>query len=457
MNETSKYSKIIERLSKLFHKIFEPSHIFYTITFFIVVVVISLLSFIANPIIGNVLLFIASTFSLAFIFLMISGVVPKMKLFLFSPDKKFGRKKILSLIIAFGISVVIIALYFIFTSLPEFPIQFLRWDYILPYFFVGIYFGWNIIQIFFIKAGFEQYSIKADNWILKDKDDFKRNQFLSSIFLILALAVPVLIQIGTYFGFIDYFEANVGDPFDPFLWFNGWNIAMFAVIVITSWRLITIFIKSKRNETPNVFSSIFYILIWIIIWYRSFSFINSFRSVAQVGGIDIFRILMDVLLMIFTAIMVLKGLGTKVTRFRILNENNLAFLLFAFTILYIEGQIVMITGAGALTGSYTDRNQISLLNNFLILVVSICFYWWYSEYTLERKGLILRKAFKPEEVIVVVRDFKQYLINSGALDSGKINEREFQNFLRKKKLNIEEKRVSENNALDNLTNNKTDI
>jgi len=457
MNETSKFSKITERLSKLFHKIFEPSHIFYTISFFIVVIVISLLSFIANPIIGNVLLFIASTFSLAFIFLLISGVVPNMKSFLFSPDKKFDRKKILSLIIAFGISIVIIALYFIFTSLPEFPIQFLRWDYILPYFFVGIYFGWNIIQIFFIKTGFEQYSIKADNWILKDKEDFKRNQFLSSIFLILALAVPVLIQIGTYFGFRDYFQADPGNLFDPLLWFNGWNIAMFAVIVITSWRLITIFIKSKRNETPNVFSSIFYILIWIIIWYRSFSFINSFRSVALAGGIDIFRILMDVLLMIFTAIMVLKGLGTKVTRFRIINENNLAFLLFAFTILYIEGQIVMVTGAGALSGSYTDRNQISMLNNFLILVVSISFYWWYSEYTLERKGLILRKAFKPEEVIVVVRDFKQYLINSGALSSEKITEREFQNFLRKEKLNIEEKRVSENNTLEDPTNKKTDI
>ena len=113
----------------------------------------------------------------------------------------------------------------------------------------------------------------------------------------------------------------------------------------------------------------------------------------------------------------------------------------------------MITGAGALTGSFTDRNQISMLNNFLILVVTISFYWWYSEYTLERKGLILRKAFKPEEVIVVVRDFKQYLINSGALGSEKISEMEFQNFLRNKKLNVEEKRVSENNKLDDATNN----
>jgi hypothetical protein len=97
----------------------------------------------------------------------------------------------------------------------------------------------------------------------------------------------------------------------------------------------------------------------------------------------------------------------------------------------------MRTGAGALIGSYTDRYQISMLNNFLILVVTISFYWWYSEYTLERKGLILRKAFKPEEVIVVVKDFKEYLINSGALSANKISDDEFQNFLIKNKLNID--------------------
>ena len=437
MNETNKFSKITDKFSKLFHKIFDPSHIFYTIIFFIVVIIISSLSFIANPIIGNVLLFIASTFSLTFIFLTIFGIIPKMKSFIFSPEKKFDRKKILSLIIAFAISTVIIALYFILTSLPEFPIQFLRWNYVLPYLFVGIYFGWNVIQIFFIRVGFEQYSVKVDNWVLKDKEDFKQNQFLSSIFLILALAVPVLIQIGTCFGFINYFEADPDNLFDPLLWFNGWNIAMFVVIAIISWRLITIYIKSQKNKTPNVFSSIFFILIWIIIWYRSFSFINSFRSVAEAGGIDFFRILMDIFLMIFTTIMVLKGLGSKVTTSKILNENNLAFILFAFTILYIEGQIVMITGAGALVGSYTDRYQISMLNNFLILVVTISFYWWYSEYTLQRKNLILRKTFKPEEVIVVVRDFKEYLINSGALSANKISNNEFQNFLIKNKLDID--------------------
>jgi len=235
----------------------------------------------------------------------------------------------------------------------------------------------------------------------------------------------------------------------PLLWFNGWNIAMFAIIVIISWRLITIYFKSLRNETPNVFSSIFYILIWIIIWYRSFSFINSFRSVAQAGGIDFFRILMDILLMIFTTIMVLKGLGAKVTKFKILNENNLAFILFAFTILYIEGQIVMITGAGSLIGSYTDRYQISMLNNFLILIVTISFYWWYSEYTLQRKSLILRKAFKPEEVIVVVRDFKDYLINTGALASNRISDNEFQNFLERNKLDIKESDKPESEKVDN--------
>ena len=98
----------------------------------------------------------------------------------------------------------------------------------------------------------------------------------------------------------------------------------------------------------------------------------------------------------------------------------------------------MITGAGSITGSYTSRSQINLVNNFLILLVTIIFYWWYSEYILERKGLIFKKNFKQQEVITIVKDFKDYLENSGALDSNKITDWEFNNFLQRKKLKIKD-------------------
>jgi len=179
---------------------------------------------------------------------------------------------------------------------------------------------------------------------------------------------------------------------------------------------------------------VFFILIWLIIWYRSFSFINSFRSVTEAVGIDVFRAFIDVLLMIFTAVLVIRSLGNRTFKLRIFNPNNLAFFLFAFTLIYIEGQIVMITGAGSISSTYTDLKQVNLANNFVILLITIVFYWFFSEYILEKKGLMVKKLFKQEEVIHIVSDFKSYLINSGALDSTKISDWEFKNYLKDKKL-----------------------
>ncbi|MHA1479743.1 MAG: hypothetical protein ACTSPU_16245, partial [Promethearchaeota archaeon] len=218
------------------------------------------------------------------------------------------------------------------------------------------------------------------------------------------------------------------------LWFNIWNIVMYLVILLISYRLVFLFIKSMKNDTFNIFSSVFFILIWLIIWYRSFSFINSFRSVTEAVGIDVFRAFIDVLLMIFTAVLVIRSLGNRTFKLRIFNLNNLAFFLFAFTLIYIEGQIVMITGAGSISSTYTDLKQVNLANNFVILLITIVFYWFFSKYILEKKGLMVKKLFKQEEVIHIVSDFKSYLINSGALDSTKITDWEFKNYLKDKKL-----------------------
>jgi hypothetical protein len=355
-----------------------------------------------------------------------------------------------------------VLLYFLFghseqikqISTIEFII-FIGWDYILPGFYIIVYFGWNIAQIFFLKTEFEAIAFKADERVISDSNA-NRNKYLSMIFLILAISIPILTQVGTYFAFIPFFEPQ--NPSDSsLLWFNGWNIAMYAVIILISYRLVFLYIKSVKNDTHNIFSSIFFVLVWLIIWYRSFSFINSFRSVSGAVGIDAFRALIDILLMIFTAILVIRGLGSRTFKFRIFNPNNLAFFLFAFTLIYIEGQIVMITGAGSIPGTYTNRSQVNLVNNFGVLLITIIFYWFYSEYTLKKNGLILKQMFNQKEVIEIVTDFKAHLINSGALDSEKINDWEFQNFLKNKKLIVEEERVSENTTHDDPTNNQTDI
>jgi len=427
--------KIQELLDKYFYRIFNESHLFYTIIFFVSSILIALLSLIPGW--GNIILFLATTISLAFIFLIFFGLIHKLDNFLFSTEKKFDRNKIFGFLIAFGISFVIILVYFVLGNSTQLPIQFLGWDLILPTIFIIIYFGWNLIQIFFLKVGFEDLSVKINNRILVKSELFERKEYLSIIFLILGLAAPILMQIGTLYGFWSSFAPeNQGDPLDPLYWYIGWNIIMFIIIGVTSWRLIALFLKSKKNETPNVFSSMFYILIWVIIWYRAFSFTNALRGATQTTGTDILLSFIDILLMVATAILVLKGLGDKVYTSRIFNTNNMPFFLFAFTFLYIEGQILMITGAGSLPGIFTDRNQINLISNFLMLIVTVFFFLWYSEYSLERKGLIIRKHYNQEEVITILTDFKEYLENNEALDTNKIGDKEVQDFLQMKKLEI---------------------
>ena len=429
-------SKIGANLDKVFHKIFNPSHIAYTIFFFIEVLILILFFFLGSTALGNIGLYLATTFSFSFIILMFLGVNSKFDRFLFT--KSLDQHKTLIFIGSLCLSALIILLYFLFGTSTQIPIQFLGWDYILPGFYIVIYFGWNMAQIFFLKTSFENIADRVNTKILPSRES-KKNKIFSVVFLILALLIPVFTQFGTYFAFTSFFEPQPPDySLEPLWWFNGWNIAMYIVILIIAYRLVFLYIKSMKNDTFNIFSSVFFILIWLIVWYRSFSFINSFRSVAEAVGIDAFRAVIDVLLMILTAILVIRGLGNRTFRYRLLNPNNLAFFLFAFTLIYIEGQIVMITGAGSISGTYTSRSQVNLTNNFIVLLITIVFYWYYSEYVLEKKGLIVKNVFKQVEVIQIVTDFKQYLINSGALNSNKINDWEFRNYLKNKKLIDEE-------------------
>jgi hypothetical protein len=420
-----------DKLDKYFHKIFNPSHIAYTIFFFIEVLILIVIFFLGSTILGDIGLFLATMFSLSFIIMMFLGTYSKLETYLFS--KSLDQHKTLIFVGSLGFSFIIVGMYFLFGNSPQIPIQFLGWDYILPGFYIIVYFGWNMAQIFFLKTSFESISNKANSKILPNRKS-KRNKTFSVVFLILAVILPILTQLGTYFAFIPFFEPQSPDySLIPLFWFNGWNIIMYIVILLISYRLVFLFIKSMKNDTFNIFSSVFFILIWLIIWYRSFSFINSFRSVTDLG-IDAFRAFIDILLMIFTAILVIRSLGNRTFKFKIFNPNNLAFFLFAFTLIYIEGQFVMITGAGSISGTYTNLIQVNLANNLIVLLITIVFYWFYSKYALEKKGLIVKKLFKQEEVIQLVSDFKSYLINSGALDSTKISDWEFKNYLKDKKL-----------------------
>lgn len=364
---------------------------------------------------------------------MFEGLIPQLERYLFSPEKKFDLRKLICFLINYFIAFALILPYFL---IDQKTIQFLAWDVALPVIFLVVYFGWSLIQIFYLRIWFEDVSNKVDNKISDKHGTSKTKELIDLILLIVALFIPVLLQLATFFGFLDEFSSAPGDSL---IWYAGCNIIILVIIIITSWRLITLFYRSRKIGSSNSYSSMFYILIWLILWFRTFSFLNALRGAIQASAEgQVIARLIDILLMIITALLVLKSLGDKVYDSLIFKANNMPFFLFAFTILYIEGQIIMITGAGALSGVFADTNQINLINNFLIILITVIFYWWYSENSLERKGYIVKKRFYPEDVVLIVNDFKDFLETRGALDSNKINETEVQNFLDSKNVRIQE-------------------
>ncbi|MGV9203451.1 MAG: hypothetical protein ACOC44_05445 [Promethearchaeia archaeon] len=435
--ENKYIAKLKEIIDENFHKIFNESHLLYTLIFFLSALIISLISLLEVGNIGNIVLFLATTISLTFLFLMVFSRIPQLEDYFFSTEKRFDRHKLYMFLLCLAPSLVIMILYFALGASADLPVEFLGWDLLLPPILIIIYFGWNIIQILFIKTGFEEISLSVNNKVMPSDIDRQKQITVMIVLLVIALIIPILMQIGSLYGLWDIFAPEEGeDPQDPFYWFMAWNVGMFIIIAITSIWLILLSIKSKRNETPNIFSPMFYILIWIIIWYRSFNFIRTFSSEIEAGGTDIFSAVGDILLLVFTAIMVLRSLGGKISTSTFISENNLPFLLYAFTLLYIEGQIILLTGAGQLTGVFSDTNQIKMVTNFLVLLVTLFFYLWYSKYILERKNLIMRSHYTREEVIFVLGRYTGYLDQRNVLQSEKMDNGIFQTFLANEKLKL---------------------
>ena len=226
---------------------------------------------------------------------MFESLIPQLDKYFFSPEKKFDLRKLILFLVNFFISFIIVLIYFLNATSTQMQIQFLGWDVLLPGLFIIVYFGWNIIQIFFLKRGFEDISDKVNDKISIKYGISKKKEIIHLFFLILALIIPILIQLGTFFGFLPEF-APEGDR----VLFIGCNIVILLILIITSWRLITLYQRSRKNNSTNTFSSIFYILIWIILWFRSFSFFNSFLNITQAStDPDIISSLIDILLLVF--------------------------------------------------------------------------------------------------------------------------------------------------------------
>jgi hypothetical protein len=145
--------------------------------------------------------------------------------------------------------------------------------------------------------------------------------------------------------------------------------------------------------------------------------------------VDISTRLIDIILMIVTTVIVLRSVGGKISDSVVFNKNNTPFFLYAFMTLYFVGQIVLVTGAGSIPAIFSNSNQISLINSFLIIMISVVFYWFYSESILDKKGLIIKRHFFVEDVVLIIKDFQQTLEEKDALSPNKFGDADLDNFL----------------------------
>lgn len=413
--ETSeKLDKNIRKiLHDQFHGILDEEKVIYTIVFFLGAIIISLFSLFGNTQTWPLTATEATTtiFFLGFLILMILAMIPLFKKHMFGPIKEW-RKKLIIMGISFGIAAVLTYLFMDATG-STFPIYFLRHSVLLPVIFIIVFIGWNVIQIHFIKEGLEQVSMNTElKYFQKAKNQTKR-VYYSKIFLVIALATPFILHIITSAIFNIEFK-DVGDPavYNTFL---AWAILMGILLFTTDYWQLSLYRKSMENQTPNIFSSMFFILLQIIFWFRSFGFINSFRSATKTGS-DIFIIIGNVFLLAFTSIMVLRGLAERVKKSRLLSEDSMPFLVYAFTILYVAGQVAMI-----LNGLQT-RDQVNIMNNALTLVASLVYYFWYSNYILQRKGYVQRNLLTLPEVSAMVDDLMTTIVQENPGVKSDLNE-----------------------------------
>lgn len=406
--ETSeKLDKNIRKiLHDQFHGILDEEKVMYTIVFFIGACIISLFSLFGNAQTWPLTATEATTliFFIGFLILMILAMIPSVKKYMFGPIKEW-RLKLLIMGISFGIAAVLTYLFMDATG-STFPIYFLRHSVLLPVIFIIVFIGWNVIQIHFIKEGLEQVSMNTELKYFEKAKDQRKKIYYSRVFLILGLVSPFILHIITSVIFNIEFKA-IGDTtiYNTFL---AWAILMGLLYFATDYWQLNLYRKSIENQTPNIFSSMFYTLLQIIFWFRSFGFINSFRSATKTGS-DIFIIVGNVFLLAFTSIMVLRGLAERVKKSRLLSEDSMPFLVYAFTILYVAGQVAMI-----LNGLQT-RDQVNIMNNALTLITSVVYYFWYSNYILQRKGYVQRNLLTLPEVSAMVDDLMATIIqeNSG--------------------------------------------
>jgi hypothetical protein len=359
-------------LHNQFHGILDANKIFYTLIYFLVAIVIGLFT-IGGSNLLPIIDFITMMFCIGFLVLSCFSLISVLQRRMFQP--KESLKKLGFCLIAFGIGAIPTILYFIYAKPGSIQNNsWLEYDQLLPIIYIAIFMGWNLVQIFLVKDSFISAGLNAEANLFKKHSDPETQKDFAYFYFILSLIVPIGLHIITAIGLYQVFQYK--DPKNPtsiettaMKYYIIWIIAVAIIVFLIDFWQYHLYKKYEQKQKPQIYISVFYVLIWLLLWFRSFNIINSLRSSA--GGSDTFIAIGNVFLMVFTTIMVLRGLGGRIKKSRFYNEDAMPFLVFSLTILYVAGQVDLI-----LEG-FNNRATVNVFVNILVFLSIVLFYFAY--------------------------------------------------------------------------------
>ncbi|MHA1602788.1 MAG: hypothetical protein ACTSUI_07210 [Promethearchaeota archaeon] len=446
-------SKTSELVDNQFVKVFNKKELPYTIIFAVIAIVIGISS--SVQIVGTKntqVIFLTMTSLIGFGLLFLLSRKPKIHAILF--DKESGIKYLIalaSLIIGAGICIFYIA---VIDPVLKTEINFLQFSKLFGFLLAIVYFGWNAVQILFIRKTIEQQAVRREGkFELKTENQTpKKTDLYLMIHNILNLIIPYLVFIAfivlfiwidtkqfwamfgntTYqsrfipenFSYQDWLSVNTPTntsgfmifmfEYIPDVWFNStdhfglfslsiWTILVLGILIVTTIKQSRLNKSCKVNETRNVFSSTFYMIFWLFLFIKLYSILNTLVGIQDIQNISSAEIdplnqaigwISDIALMLLTIVNLLRGFGRKIqgeVGQSGITDLNLVLLMFVLVSSYWGGQWALLT-------SGFGKSGLSIASGLIVVIVYLGYYYWYSGWILERRGFLRKRSFVRTEV-----------------------------------------------------------
>ncbi|MBD3186016.1 hypothetical protein GF325_04225 [Candidatus Bathyarchaeota archaeon] len=430
-------NKLLDYFNDNFSNVLSNEHWMYTVIFVLGAFVLAILSLFQ----GNVAVLTVATFIstiLAFTF-GILFVLSNMDSFREKILHASIKKRAIWLLISSGIATgIFISIYIPSLSLPD---DF-RLEIILPISYMLVFFGWNFIQIFFIRKGMETISTKVENWAFQHAKNEKEETSRSYPFLIIGIFAPVAFFVTIVIIFFIYPAGTIAsllaNPFGIIV-LSLWMLGIGLLLTVASLNLFATHRMTIQHGTPTIFGSLLHMFFWIYVVYRSYSFIsatnNFFAGVDALSNLDKF---IDILLMLASLFLLFKGLGNKLKRSSFFNKDNLPFIAYVFALIVVMGRISLVLGIPS-SGVITPLSQslVAAMNNLLMMSVAIVFYFLYFKPKLEELNYVEKDTYTLHEVNELLDDFRRRMVHVGHI-SGEQGRSTLQEFLKDHELVLPE-------------------